>query len=735
VEVTSGKASLNDIFVKWVSNKREKKSGGAVLEAKASKPKAARKTAYSSRSNKNDKSEPRKRSGKKEKLSSLAEAPTEAIPDLASISLTTGDDSDSDSSLDVEKWKRLALQLSDADIGKMDISVTTASTRERSTKKRKPAQTKNDGSQNTKARKTVISPSKKDKTGTLLKPSDKKNTRTIEKRKKPTPSKKLKDHGNFLEFIKLGAPETKFAEGLSVQTVTPKRDKASGHLETDSIKITTKKVKHKKTQTYSESSNTETPTQTAENQKSDELAEPEQVNTPSKNAKSKKAVKVAKPMETSSRVSDTNIANSDQSKTNSSKKDKPKKSVKHEDLLSIDILSEGIDSEIAYIYALAKKSKKTNLLDGHLNTKSAETPSKKSKKLKKSLKFTESPDLKTVSKVNETEIDSSLLTSDQLEATSKISKPIKSSQLMTPPMSNICAQLKSPSKKPKPKKVRAPLEPEDVNPSSEEDQTDVASMHLTPDQLETPLKKAMPKEIKSVVEPDTVERPFKKAKGKKTDTTSELTGVETQIMEDHTADAISKAIHSKPPSKKAKHHKDNSFSESVISETPSKKSKTKKATKLDHVQSPSKNSSLDVGGEDDSKMSHSKSDNKKSTSNTHNCEISDNRGKKETGLEDTYCPQTQIKDVKKKRQNKDEENTKASELEEGPREPKKRKTDKEKKKETEGRIAEDVLPPSEEFADYLASTPNKKKREKKKYSDEEQPLMSVPAHEEETPNK
>ncbi|XP_076861895.1 uncharacterized protein LOC143514508 isoform X2 [Brachyhypopomus gauderio] len=766
VEATSGKESLNDIFKRWVSNKRRRKSGRDILEAKASKPKVSRKAAHSITSNHNDKSQ-KKRRGKKD-TSNLAEAPKDL-----DLSLRTGDDSDSDSSLDVEKWKRFALEQSDADIRKID-AFTKLSTQKRPPRKRNPAQTKKDSSPKMKAKKTktAITPSKTKKNGTPLKTSIKKVTR-----KNTTPSRKLKDKGSSSEFMKVETPGTKFAKGLSEHTVSSKRVRTIGHLETDSIKTQIKKVKHKKAQSFLESSNVEIPTQAAECQKSDELVEPEKVKTPCKKAKSKK-----KNLETPSKMSDTKTPNSDKSIRNCdlldatfddipSKKAKSKKPVKHVEPSNVETHSETVEHETAFVHTPSKKSKNKNLLD---NPKTDETPSKQSKK--KSLKCT------TPVKEIETEMASRLLTPDHPKTPSKKAKAKKTKCVLEPDPVEI------PRKKAKGKKTDTSSQLTGVETQKTEDHSADALSKAT--HYKSPSKKAKHHTGNSISE--TSPKKSKTKKGTNMDrvqSPSENTSVDLGT-EESTSDKNNCNISDCGGKNKTTpvSHKSKSALKSALSSSkqstelqdtycPQTQIQNEKKTGEENIMAPE----LEEGPTEPKKRTKDKVKKKKETEGCvveevlpSSEEIMDNlassankkktkkkkysdektpvcvpaheeetpnkkkkylngesSSKQSTELQDTYCPQTQIQNEKKT----GEENIMASELEEGPTEPKKRKKDKvKKKKETEGCVVEEVLPSSEEIMDNLASSANKKKMKKKKYSDEKTPVC-VPAHEEETPNK
>lgn len=163
VETNEVKASLTEIFQKWASADDDappvpsgvqtpelqspvKRKTGAGATSKITSPSAGlnpKKPASSKKTsgsgNKSQKENKKKKEPRKRKASTCAD-----VPASASVSAAPGNDSDSDTSLDLEKWRKVASQLSDADRAKMDVlsvldeSVVTSSGK--STAKRKPRQ-------------------------------------------------------------------------------------------------------------------------------------------------------------------------------------------------------------------------------------------------------------------------------------------------------------------------------------------------------------------------------------------------------------------------------------------------------------------------------------------------------------------------------------------------------------------------------------------------------------------
>ncbi|KAF5894131.1 adenosine deaminase domain-containing protein 1 isoform X1, partial [Clarias magur] len=303
----------------------------------------------------------------------------------SSTSRTTGEDSDSDSSLDFEKWKRLALQLSDADIAKMDILTSTAS----STKKRKPAQRKKKQDQTIKTNKkkpkvetTTSSSTKTDKVGSPLKPA------------------KVQSLSNTTIFTepKVTSPKGKMTTSVSDQAMTPKTGVSNGFSESERST-----VKRKKKHSISES------------EKTDDNSEPNQIDTPCKKTKSTKHAKPGS-LETAYRITDpeaavqkspcdldsTELSESHRSNQTVNTKTKKHKSKKDKIVAPVDVDTPiQTDTEEATGSLTSDQSKIPQISD--VNS----APSKKAKKSKKSKELKEAEDVAKPSAECQLEIDHS----------------------------------------------------------------------------------------------------------------------------------------------------------------------------------------------------------------------------------------------------------------------------------------------------------------------------------------
>ncbi|XP_059372236.1 treacle protein isoform X2 [Carassius carassius] len=418
VETEEVKASLSEIFKKWASS-----DDGDVGPKKSVSSKTTSGLAKKSTKQKKKETVTKPRERKK------------SVPPLA------GHDSDSDSSLDVEKWRKMVSQLSDADRVKMDVlsileespvSSAKSSAKGRTTKK--PARAKKEAN-----------PAKKGKSSTPAKKSTSKpddipvTTDTAE-----TPSKKSKDKDSVAisESHEVKTPSKKGGNktnssisGLDV-VKTPKRTKAkatnsydkpeahhemNGLLETSKIaspltrtkelgvtdseaNTTPKRVHFIKDNSFSEQAETSV-------WKDIGTSETSSIENPSKKAKKKKSQSETSNVETdnstlnmkaASKLLETDAtmdATSDQSET-PSKKVKNKKPVpdetpskkvkakKTQGPLEIDqeMTSEKPDASLEFS---SSKKNKLKASKSHSETVEPETPSKKAKA--KKVKSTEEP--------------------------------------------------------------------------------------------------------------------------------------------------------------------------------------------------------------------------------------------------------------------------------------------------------------------------------------------------------
>ncbi|XP_034163480.2 muscle M-line assembly protein unc-89 [Pangasianodon hypophthalmus] len=676
VETTNVKVSLDDIFKKWVSEEREKKSDEGKDPQTSSE--SATNAAHNTSPEKKVKSQKpaaarnqkRKRTETKtHKSSSAAEGQT---TEHSSTSPTTREDSDSDSSLDVEKWKKLAVQLSDADIAKMDAFTNFSTSTAKSTKKRKPAerkkkqaQTIGNGKRSPKKTKdkTATSPTKTDKIRTPLKPTA---FSICESDKDKTPSNK-----DVLAEPNVKSPESKMATSLSDQAVTPKTGVSNGLSESAQIK-----VKSKKTHSLSEPHNIETPRKMAETEKPDDISEPKPTDTPCKKTKSKKDVKVTKSgsLETPSRVTDPEVA--------------------------IQKSQCGLDT------AELSESNSSKQSECVLHSQTSETKAKKDKS--KKVKIVGSVGVDT-SIQTDTEDATGSLTSDQ----SKINQVSDLNPAETP-------SKKAKSKKSK--KSKEPQEPGDVAVPSGEWEIEVHSSQSKPHQTET-LSTSV-KDVKSVGGDEPVEKQSKKAKKSLLESNGTEKNIETQADT-----SILEPLSSETPSKKSKtkkaseaDHVDSPSKKAVVDggEGEAMKSSSSKSDHNDNLLKKSKRKRADSSG-----VNVTSSGTEHVSKSSSECDNS--------GVDNGLIP------AGNGSENQGQESVSAVEEEETP-EPKKRKKnkkDKEKKKNESDENVEEVpsTPPAEEFVDSLPSSQKKKKKKKQKHRDEEMPPVSTPAPEEDSPKK
>ncbi|KAF4081174.1 hypothetical protein AMELA_G00158360 [Ameiurus melas] len=544
VETTNVKVSLDDIFKQWMSEERERKSDKRKAQKKSSapKPESAKKSGRNDSPVKKVKSEipaaarhqrRKKTETKTRKRPSMVEGQTS---ELGSKSPTTGKDSDSDSSLDVEKWKRLAIKLSDADIAKMDAFTNVSTSTAKSRKKQKPAQPQKKQEQTTgngkalpkKTRaKPTTSPTKTNNVGTPLKPIA---FSIYESDKVKTPS----SEAIFAE-TNLKSPEIKMATSLSDQVVTPKTGVSNGLSESDRIK-----VKRKKKHSISDSDNIDTPSEKAEIENTDDISEPRPTDTPCKK-KSKKDVKVSKlfSLETPSRVTDPEDAiqksqcGSDElpesnsskqsewvvpSKTDETKakKDKSKK-VKPVEYVSFNTFIKAFTEDATGSIASGQSE-----INQVLDCNPAETPSKKakSKKSKKSKELQEPGDVSMPSEEYQMDQTETLLPSVE-EEKNVGSEPVEKQS----------------------KKAKKSL--------------------LETNGTETPSKKMETPATTSILEPLSSEMPPKKSKTKKN---SEANQAVVDVGEgEATKSSSSKSDHTDTPLKKSKRKRTESSGENMTS--------------------------------------------------------------------------------------------------------------------------------------------------------------------------
>ncbi|XP_058264840.1 muscle M-line assembly protein unc-89 isoform X2 [Hemibagrus wyckioides] len=483
-QVKSGtvKVSLSDIFKKWLSEEQEKKND----EGKASQTESTTNAAHNTRREKKKPATPRNQKRKR------SEVKTCKISSVVEDHKKGGDsDLDSDSSLDVDKWKKLALQLSDADFAKMDAFTNFTTSTAKSTKKRKPAQPKKQPLPKKTKAKTATTPTKTDKKSTAKKAS--------ESDKIKTPSEKA-----IITDPNVKSPESKTAPRLSDQVATPKTAVSNGLSESDGTK-----VKRKKKQSLSKSHDIETPSKKAEKEKT---TESEPADTPCRMTRSKSNADVTTPgcLETPSRVTDpdehgiqTSQCGSDSvelselnspkhSKTRETKakKDKSKKKAK---------IVESVATETSLAPHTEDGTSSLKCEQSKINQVSevnpAETPSKKAKS-KKSKERQEPGDVAMLSGECELEVNSSHSNQHQTETLSasvKKSKSVAGSETV-----------EKQSKKAK----KSLLEPNGTEHPPRKIETQAAASILEPLSSETPSKKS---KTKKATENHQTDSPSKKA--------------------------------------------------------------------------------------------------------------------------------------------------------------------------------------------------------------------------------
>ncbi|KAA0709772.1 hypothetical protein E1301_Tti018039 [Triplophysa tibetana] len=265
------KASLSEIFKKWASEETGKRLTGDVesdtsessdispwppdvqtpelspaLSRKKPVNKNIRKTSGSKKLTKKE----TVTKSKKAKKSGLENGGLKIL--TPAVSDSSESDSDSDSSLDVEKWRKLVSQLSDADIAKMDVlsnfvespvSLTEASTEKRG-KTKQTILAKNVKSRTT-AKKTTSKTDdislKTDTTKTSRKKSKDKATASLSK----GPKVKSKSAGDKSKTSKSSKrTKAKHSKSEKVETHEPAvNQETNGLLETDEVSTTSKGIK------------------------------------------------------------------------------------------------------------------------------------------------------------------------------------------------------------------------------------------------------------------------------------------------------------------------------------------------------------------------------------------------------------------------------------------------------------------------------------------------------------
>ncbi|TSK45886.1 Adenosine deaminase domain-containing protein 1 [Bagarius yarrelli] len=302
----------------------------------------------------------------------------------------TGEDSDSDSSLDVEKWKRLALELSDADFAKMDGFTNFSTSTAKST--RKPAQPRKQQTPKKPKVKTATSLAKTDK----KKPTNKKTSSSVESDKITTPSNKA-----VLAESNEESPERKTASVLPDQVATPATAISNGLLESDGTNFKLTK-KHR----LSKSPSMKTPNKNAEIEKTELKSD----DTPRKKTKSRKNPTTPGRLETPVKVTDDEIgiqcgldlalhSKTDETKA---KKDKSKKA-KNVEHVGVDTLIQTDTGEATEDAPSSEQSKTKQALD-FIPTE-AKPKKAKSKKCKKSKEPQESGDITVPPGECEIEVD------------------------------------------------------------------------------------------------------------------------------------------------------------------------------------------------------------------------------------------------------------------------------------------------------------------------------------------
>lgn len=444
VETNKVKASLTDIFKKWASSDDDappvpsgvqtpelkspvKRKTGAGAKSKNTSPSAGRKPASSKKTsasgNKSQK-EKTKGSKKKKEPKKTKVLPCVDVSAIASVSAAPGNDSDSDTSLDLEKWRKVASQLSDADRAKMDVlsilDESVVSTTRKSTAKRKPRQP-------AKAKKDP-KPANKGKSSTPVKNSNTAKPEDVPAASTPQSDESKSEDAAVISQVKTPPKKTVKKLNSSVSGIdvaeaahsVQNKTNISGGSDSEGIK-SPKKVHFKLSDSVSEQCESPKIAQT-ENGTSET---PSIVETPSKKHKKKKSQPEAGDAETSldikegtngsSKALSEETINAEQSETLSRKVKKSKKSKNVDETLKTDV-----SSVIESVNAESSCKKDELMANEELEEPvQSETPSKKAKA--KKVKSSEDPgELETPLKRTKTDAD--VLQSDSTNNSSKKKK-------------------------------------------------------------------------------------------------------------------------------------------------------------------------------------------------------------------------------------------------------------------------------------------------------------------------
>ncbi|CAM4618206.1 unnamed protein product [Leuciscus chuanchicus] len=572
VETEEVKVSLSEIFQKWASSDdgdippvpsgvetpelqspaKRRKGSSTGAKSKITAPSAGlnpkkpvgniKTSGTAGKSTKQKKSETGTRPRKRKNSSSedVLVPPSAADP---------GNESDSDSSLDVDKWRKLLSEFSDVDREKMDVlSILDESfgkIPERSRAKRKPRTRKTKEENQTKKGKSDMPANEAtDKSEDISVTTDASKTSSEEPKDKDAEVSKVKkrtrNKKNSSVSASLDVVETpKKAKSKTTQDET---DEAEGHHETNGPLKGTKEVG------VSDSEAIRTPKrvhfepcnsfsqQVEENARKDNgTSETSSADTPLKKTKKKKGLSEASDVET--------------------------------------------DNSSSNIQEVKKASVETHCEETNLTTDQSETPSKKVKN-KKSKSVAEPVPNETSSKkgkAKKTEVPSEI---DQ-ETTSEAVNPdssSKKSKCKTIESLSETIESETPSKKVKHKTIESLSETiESETPSKKSKCKTIESISETIES-ETPSKKVKHKTIESLSETIDSETPSKKSKSKAIESLSEATESETPSKKSKSKaiESISEATESETPSKKSKSKAIESISETIESETPSKKAKVVK---------------------------------------------------------------------------------------------------------------------------------------------------------------
>ncbi|XP_051506247.1 muscle M-line assembly protein unc-89 isoform X2 [Myxocyprinus asiaticus] len=472
-----------------------------------------------------------------------------SVPPFVSSAPANDFDSDSDASLDVEKWRKLVTQLTDTDVAKMNVlsnfdespvSSPGKSTEKGKTTKATKSKKEGDPTKNVKSKmptkisraKAANIPVKTDAAKTLSKKSKDKTAAAVSGLPEvKTPSKKAGDKKSsnisghdVVETSKTNEANT---EKLAVhdetngllkadKIATPsKRTKVVGGSDSESY-WTPKKVKFKISSSLSEqvetpeiaasgtseTSTSETPSKKAKKKKSEILSDADNVEAPKKNVNSlsntKKVATNASKLaqancEDANPTIDDALLKSDQSEMPLKKlKDKKSKKVKTKKKKSLAEPDKAATSEKADVFQ---------------ESVNPETLSKKAKKKKLEIQ-SESDKVETPKR-----------TEDSLSNSKEVIKEVKKVKNARMPSQTNC---------------------EDANSA-------VDDIHRKSDQSETPSTKVKDEKSKSVEEPVYVETP-KKVNATKTESLAELDKERTSEK----ADVLQELVNPQTPSKKSK---------------------------------------------------------------------------------------------------------------------------------------------------------------------------------------